>query len=77
MEFEITEVEIPTKNTHSRLSYPLSEMKPGTSDSFHLDAVTPEAVKKVSSSVRTFAYRNGMTVVLREEDNGIRVWRKS
>jgi len=76
---EVEEVPIPTPKRRGRkavLSYPIAGLTPGTDESFLVD-VAPESVKKVSMSIRTFAYRHGMRVIIRPaEDWGIRVWRK-
>ena len=77
MSFTIESVEIPSRKHHgSRLEYPISDLRPGTKDSFPVPVT--ESVKKTSASVRMFARRNGFKVTIREEDgNKIRVWRVS
>ncbi len=76
--FAIEEVSIP-KNSRvgvARLEYPVADLTAGSNQSFLIPA-TPEEVKKVSASVRAFAYRNDLKVTLRydSENAGVRVWR--
>lgn len=56
------------------LDYPINQLIPGSPVSFLVPA-TKDRIKQVTTSIRTFAYRNGFNVTLRPEDAGIRVWR--
>jgi hypothetical protein len=74
--FAIEEVPIPRSSRTRTLEYPIGTLKAGSNDSF-LVPVGHAAPKAVAASVRTFGYRNGFKVIIREENNGIRVWRKA
>ncbi len=56
------------------LNYPIDQLIAGSPVSFLVPA-TADKVKKVTASIRTYAYRNDFTVTLRAEDGGVRVWR--
>lgn len=75
--FTIEEVDVPGRRGRStRLSYPVSSLVAGSKQSFFVPA-TPEKLAKVTTSVRTFSQRNGITVIIRNVEGGIRVWRKA
>jgi hypothetical protein len=74
--FSIQSVQIPRSSRTRTLEYPIGTLKAGSNDSF-LVPVGHAAPKAVAASVRTFGYRNGFKVIIREENNGIRVWRKA
>ena len=74
--FKIEEVEIPKRSSVKKtLAYPIGTLKAGSNQSFFVPT-TPETAKAVTSSIRTFAYRNGFKAVIRQEKLGVRVWRK-
>ena len=74
--FSIQSVQIPRSSREKTLEYPIHMLKAGSNDSFLVPVGTSNA-KAVAASVRTFGYRNGFKVIIREENNGIRVWRKA
>jgi hypothetical protein len=73
--YKIEEIAIPRSSRAKTLEYPIHMLKAGSNDSF-LVPVGYAAPKAVAASIRTFGYRNGFKVIIREENNGIRVWRK-
>jgi hypothetical protein len=73
--FTIEEVAIPRRSRAKTLTYPIHMLKAGSSDSF-LVPIGHASPKAVAASVRTFGYRNGFKVIIQNENNGIRVWRK-
>jgi hypothetical protein len=64
------------------VKYPIASLQSGTEQSFFVPAAAGK-LKNVTSSIRTFAYRNDFKVVLRTENDdkgavtGVRVWRKA
>jgi hypothetical protein len=74
--FTIDEAEIPQRGRTIMLAYPVTELTPGSNQSF-LVPTAGESVKAVMTSVRTFAYRHGVKLTLRVVDGGVRVWRKA
>jgi hypothetical protein len=76
MEYKIQNKPIPKRNgSHkARLDYPIDKLVAGSDDSFTVPC-TPDKVKKVSASIRAFAYRNNFNVLLRQGDEGVDVWR--
>jgi hypothetical protein len=77
--FAIEERDIPKRSGRKGvLTYPIADLEPGSKQSFAVPA-TPETIKNVTSSIRTFAFRHGYKVTLRQEENGtvVRVWRKA
>jgi len=74
--FKIEQVDIPKRsNVKKTLVYPIGTLKAGSKDSFFVPT-TPETAKAITSSIRTFAYRNGFKAIIRQEKLGVRVWRK-
>jgi hypothetical protein len=68
---------VPTKKGRTTvLSYPIDQLVPNTGEYFDVPA-TSDKVKAVSASIRTFAYRNDLAVILREVPGAVRVWRKA
>src|ERR1039458_3702196 len=67
------------KGRTAKLTYPINVLTASSDESF-LVPTEPKDFKKVMTSIRTYGYRNGFKVVVREEDTedgtGIRVWRK-
>jgi hypothetical protein len=80
-EFIFASVDIPKRTGRgSKLSYPINVLVAGSKDSFLVPA-SPDKFKNVTASIRTYAYRNGFKVTLRNENTdgstqGVRVWRK-
>jgi hypothetical protein len=74
--FTIDEAEIPQRGRTIMLAYPVTELTPGSNQSFLVPA-TADTIKSVMTSVRTFAYRHGVKLTLRLVDGGVRVWRKA
>jgi|ERR1017187_1648885 hypothetical protein len=74
--FAIDEVEISQRGRTPKLAYPVTELLPGSNQSF-LVPTTTDNVKAIMTSVRTFAYRHGVKLTLRLVDGGVRVWRKA
>ena len=74
----IEEVDVPKRaGRKSTLSYPIASLTPGTKQSFFLPAIDEATAKKVGTSVRTFASRNGFRVQVADVQGGVRVWRKA
>ena len=74
---EITEVPIPNRpGRKATLDYPVDQLEPDSEESFYIEDTPDRSTKSLKMSVRTFAYRNGFRVIIREEADGIRVWRK-
>jgi len=78
--FKIEEVEIPKRSSVKKtLTYPIGTLKAGSNQSFFVPT-NPNNVKAITSSIRTFAYRNSFKVIIRQEKTdvaeGVRVWRK-
>jgi hypothetical protein len=68
---------VPTKRGRTAaLSYPIDQLIPNTGEYFDVPAAS-DKVKAVSASIRTFAYRNDLAVILREVPGAVRVWRKA
>jgi hypothetical protein len=65
---------IPKRSAKNSLNYPIGKLMAGSTESFLVPA-TPDKVKAVTASIRTFAYRNNYAVTLRTEETGVRVWR--
>ena len=74
--FTIEEREIPQRTRKNTLAYPIGSLTPGSNQSFPVPT-TPDKVKNTLSSIRTFAFRNGFKVTLRQDGDVIRVWRKA
>jgi hypothetical protein len=74
--FTITEVPIPTSTRVKTLEYPIGTLTAGSNESFFVP-LGESTLKALAASIRTFGYRNGFKVIIREEGNGIRVWRKA
>jgi hypothetical protein len=75
--FVIEHKAIPKRiNRVTGLNYPIGSLTAGSDESFFVPAES-DKVKNVTSSIRTFAYRNDFTVTIRPESGGIRVWRKN
>jgi hypothetical protein len=74
MDYQIESKPIPKRSGTKRLDYPIEKLTPGSEQSFLVPAEGDD-VRKVKASIRTFAYRNDLHVTLRQEDNGVRVWR--
>jgi hypothetical protein len=75
--FVIEEHDIPKRSGRKgTLTYPIADLKSGSKQSF-LVPTTPENIKNVTSSIRTFAFRHDLKVTLRAEATGVRVWRKA
>ena len=75
--FVIEEKDVPKRSGRkSTLNYPIDKLTSGSKESF-LVPVTNNREKNVFSSIRTFAFRNKYKVILRVEENGVRVWRKA
>ena len=75
--FTITEVPIPTSTRTRTLTYPIGTLKAGSNESFYVPVENIVSFKSTAASIRTFGYRNGFKVIIREEGLGIRVWRKA
>lgn len=74
-DFTIEEVEIPKRSGRKATNtFPIDKLTAGSNQSFLVPS-TPEDVKKVTTRIRQFSYRNDYKVVLRTEEKGIRVWR--
>jgi hypothetical protein len=68
---------VPTKRGRTAgLKYPIDQLKADSDQFFDVPAAA-DKVKSVSTSIRTFAYRNGLAVILREVPGAVRVWRKA
>ena len=79
-QFPIEEVAIPKRSSVKKtLTYPIGTLKAGSNQSFFVPT-NPNNVKAITSSIRTFAYRNSFKVIIRQEKTdvaeGVRVWRK-
>lgn len=75
-EFQIEEKDIPKRpGRRASLTYPIAQLEAGSEQCFTVPATT-ETVKKVLTSIRTYAYRNGFRVILRQSPYGVDVWRK-
>lgn len=76
--YVIETVSVPKRSGRkATTSFPIADLEAGSEQSF---LVPSTDVKKTTTKIRTFAYRNGFKVILRTEGDGtvqgIRVWRK-
>jgi hypothetical protein len=77
--FTIAEVPIPTSTRVKTLEYPIGTLTAGSNESFFVP-LGESTFKALAASIRTFGYRNGFKVIIRngfENGVGIRVWRKA
>jgi len=58
------------------LAYPIDKLTPDSEEYFDVPTASSK-VKAVTSSIRTFAYRNGFAVSVRYVPGAVRVWRNS
>lgn len=73
--FVIENVPVPKRAGRKAVhTFPVAQLTPGSEQSFLVPS-KPEDVKKTLTRIRTFAYRNDLKVTLRQEENGVRVWR--
>jgi len=74
--FVIEDVAIPKRSGRKPSNiYPINQLEAGSEQSFLVPS-SPEEIQKITTRIRTFAYRNDFNVILRTEENGVRVWRK-
>jgi hypothetical protein len=67
----------PNKGGRSKvLAYPIDKLTPDSEEYFDVPTASSK-VKAVTSSIRTFAYRNGFAVSVRYVPGAVRVWRNS
>jgi hypothetical protein len=77
--FAIEEVPIPRSIRTKTLEYPIGTLTAGSNASFFVP-LGESTFKALAASIRTFGYRNGFKVIIRngfENGAGIRVWRKA
>jgi hypothetical protein len=74
--FDIEEVAIPKRTGRKPVNvYPIDKLEAGSTQSFLVPS-KPDEFKNNNIRVRTYAYKHGFKVILRNEENGVRVWRK-